>query len=69
VSEYTSRFWYFGRYCLNVYCRPGAYVSLGVHIGTDLELHFLWWIVILTSAVKGRELEEADAYYLEGSEP
>jgi len=54
---------------LSVYCRPGAYISFGVHIGRDIELHLLWWIVILMSTEKGRELEEADKYYLEGIEP
>lgn len=44
-------------------------MSLGVHIGSDLELHLLWFIVILTSAVKGRELQGADEYYLKGEEP
>lgn len=58
-----------GKGCLSVYMRPGWYVSLGVHIGQDIELHLLWWIVMLMPAWKGRELQEADRYYLEGIEP
>lgn len=69
MSEYWSWFWYLGRVCLSVYCRPGWYVSLGVHVGRDIELHMLWFIVILTSREKGKGLEEADRYYLEGIEP
>jgi len=54
---------------LQAYCRPGRYISLGFHIGNDVELHFINDIWILTSREKGKELEEADRYYLEGIEP
>ena len=54
---------------MSVFVRPGAYFSLGVHIGRDIELHLLWWIVMLTDADRGRELEEADEWYLKGVEP
>jgi hypothetical protein len=66
---YRSRFWYWWKLCFSVYYRPGWYVSLGVHIGRDLELHLLWWIVMLLSRERGYELEEADRWYLKGEEP
>jgi hypothetical protein len=69
VERYWSWFWYVGRVCLNVYCRPGWYVSLGVHIGRDIELHLLWFIVILMGAEKGKALEDADKWYQKGIEP
>ena len=68
-SEYTSDFVYFLGRCFSVYYRPGAYLSFGVHIGRDLELHFLWWILMLMPEGKGKDLEEADNYYLKGIEP
>lgn len=75
--EYRSWFWYWGKVCLSVYQRFPKdwldlrtwYFSLGVHVGSDVELHLLWWIVMLMPAWRGRELEEADRYYQEGIEP
>jgi len=69
MSEYQSWFWYWRKWCLQAYHRPGRYISLGFHIGNDAELHFINDIWILTSREKGKELEEADKYYLEGIEP
>lgn len=69
VNSYWSSFWYFWRLCLSVYYRPGWYMSLGVHIGSEVELHLLWWIVILSSAEWARGMQEADEYYCDGIEP
>ena len=49
--------------------RPGWYVSLGVHVGAEVELHVGWCILIVSSAEWARGMEEADRYYLEGIEP
>ena len=69
MSEYWSKYWYLGKLCVSLFVRPGWYVSLGVHVGAEVELHLGWCILIVSSAEWARGMEEADRYYLEGIEP
>lgn len=55
-----TRYYYFGKFCLLVFTRIGAWCSVGIHLSISppcLDLHIGWWMLSLTSRRHGKECE------------